>query len=99
MKKLNLRDASRYVEEHIGEFHERRVESLDKLKLKVILAKKNPYLFKAKYMQTADQIVKVLTDAHISSNEETIFGKLAGRVCHFYQQLRLRWEKVWNFRH
>jgi hypothetical protein len=31
-------------------------------------------LFKAKYLLTAEQIVKSLTDAHISSNEETVFG-------------------------
>lgn len=39
-----------------------------------VLASKNPYLFKAKYVLTAEQIVKGITDAHISSNEETIFG-------------------------
>jgi len=31
-------------------------------------------LFKAKYLLTAEQIIKGLTDAFISSNEETIFG-------------------------
>jgi hypothetical protein len=42
--------------------------------LKTVLKKKNPYLFKAKYILTAEQIIKSLTDAFISSNEETIFG-------------------------
>jgi hypothetical protein len=31
-------------------------------------------LFKAKFVLTAEQIIKGLIDAHISSNEETIFG-------------------------
>jgi hypothetical protein len=31
-------------------------------------------LFKAKYVLTADQIVRGIVDAHISSNEETVFG-------------------------
>lgn len=31
-------------------------------------------MFKAKYLLGADQIVRALVDAHISSNEETIFG-------------------------
>ncbi len=44
------------------------------LKLSKVLQRKNPYLFKAKYVLTADQIVRGLADAHISSNEETIFG-------------------------
>ena len=39
-----------------------------------VLKRKNPYLFKAKHMQTAEQIVRGLVDAHISSNEETVFG-------------------------
>jgi len=39
-----------------------------------VLKRKNPYLYKAKYVLTADQIVKGIVDAHISSNEETIFG-------------------------
>ncbi|MBB1126562.1 PmeII family type II restriction endonuclease [Thiospirillum jenense] len=63
-----------YVENNIGNFHQKRIESLDKLKLDKILKRKNPYLFKAKYVLTAEQIVKGLVDAHISSNEETLFG-------------------------
>jgi hypothetical protein len=74
MNKLNLSDVTKYVEENIGIFHQKRIQSLDKLKLPKILKRKNPYLFKAKYVLTAEQIVKGIVDAHISSNEETIFG-------------------------
>lgn len=74
MKKLNLKDVTQYVEDNIGTFHQKRIDSLNKLKLKTVLKKKNPYLFKAKYLMTAEQIIKGLTDAFISSNEETIFG-------------------------
>ncbi|NOZ46814.1 MAG: cytosolic protein [Chlorobi bacterium] len=74
MKKLNLKDVLVYVEKNIGTFHEKRISSLDSLSLSKILKRKNPYLFKAKYVLTAEQIVKGLVDAHISSNEETIFG-------------------------
>ena len=74
MKNLNLKDISRYIEQNIGVFHQKRIQSLDKLKLSKVLKRKNPYLFKAKYVLTAEQIVKGLVDAHISSNEETIFG-------------------------
>ena len=74
MKKLNPDDVLKYVEENIGIFHQKRIQSLDKLKLSKVLERKNPYLFKAKYMLTAEQIVRGLTDAHISSSEETIFG-------------------------
>jgi hypothetical protein len=74
MINLSLRDVSLYVEENIGAFHQKRIQSLDTLKLKSVLKRKNPYLYKAKYVLTASEIVKSIVDAHISSNEETIFG-------------------------
>jgi len=74
MKKLNLKDVTQYVEDNIGIFHEKRIFSLSTLSLSKVLKRKNPYLFKAKYVLTAQEIVKGLVDAHISSNEETIFG-------------------------
>ena len=74
MKKLNLKDVSQYVEQNIGTFHQKRIAGLNDLKLKRVLGKKNPYLFKAKYVLTAQDIIKSLTDAFISSQEETIFG-------------------------
>ena len=75
MKELNLNDVLKYVEDNIGYFHEKRIQSLDKLKLSKVLSRKNPYLFKAKNVLTADQIVKAIVDAHISSSEEGIFGE------------------------
>ncbi|MBS0496172.1 MAG: cytosolic protein [Gammaproteobacteria bacterium] len=74
MKPLNLKNVSQYVEQNIGTFHQKRIQSLDRLKLSQVLRRKNPYLFKAKNVLTAEQIIKSLVDAHISSNEETIFG-------------------------
>ncbi len=74
MKPLSLNDVSAYVEENIGTFHQKRIASLDGLSLARVLKRKNPYLFKAKYVLTADEIVRGLVDAHVSSNEETIFG-------------------------
>ncbi|MBD0333369.1 MAG: cytosolic protein [Chitinophagaceae bacterium] len=74
MEQLNLRDVSQYVEENIGVFHQKRIAGLNLLKLNRVLSKKNPYLFKAKYVLTAQDIIKSLTDAFISSQEETIFG-------------------------
>jgi len=74
MKSLNLSDVTHYVENNIATFHNKRIQSLDDLKLSQILKRKNPYLFKAKYLLTSEAIIRGLVDAHISSNEETIFG-------------------------
>ncbi|MGQ9620896.1 MAG: PmeII family type II restriction endonuclease, partial [Bacteroidales bacterium] len=74
MRKLNPNHVLQYVEKNIGIFHQKRIQSLDGLKLSQVLKRKNPYLFKAKNVLTAEQIIKGIIDAHISSNEETIFG-------------------------
>ncbi len=74
MGTLKKHDIQQYVESNIGTFHEKRIASLDNLKLSKILKRKNPYLFKAKYVLTADEIIRGIVDAHISSSEEGIFG-------------------------
>jgi hypothetical protein len=74
MEQLKIKDVTQYVEANIGIFHEKRIKSLDNLKLDKVLKRKNPYLFKAKQTTTSEQIIRGIVDAHISSNEETIFG-------------------------
>jgi poly(3-hydroxybutyrate) depolymerase len=85
MNPLNLNDVVDFVEANIGDFHQRKLENLKDLKLIKVLKRKNPYLFKAKNILTAQDLVKGLMDAHLSSQEETIFGafleELAIFVC------------------
>lgn len=85
MKKLQISNVISYVENNIGEFHRKRLTSLANLKLKKVLLRKNPYLFKAKNILTSQDLVKTLLDAHLSSQEETIFGdfleELAIYIC------------------
>lgn len=91
MKPLNLDEVFQYVEENIDDFHSRKLQSLNKLKLRNVLKRKNPYLFKAKNVVPQD-LTKGILDAHLSSQEETIFGEflegLAIFVCN----------KVWDGR-
>jgi len=79
-----------YIMENIDDFHRQRNASLSRLKLENVIKRKNPYLFKAKNMTRAQDIVKSFLDAHISSNEETIFGAflegLALFVCREFRQ-------------
>ena len=74
MSGVTVQEITNYIEQHIPDFHRRRLESLAALKLKKVLKRKNPYLFKAKNIQTAADLVKGILDAHLSSQEETIFG-------------------------
>jgi hypothetical protein len=73
MKPIEISDVKAYVENNIGTFHRKRSQSLEKLQLNEILKRKNPYLFKAKNILTAQDLAKMLLDAHLSSQEETIF--------------------------
>jgi hypothetical protein len=92
MEQLNLQDVTQYVESHISVFHEKRIKSLDNLKLPQVLKRKNPYLFKAKHTLTSEQIIRGIVDAHISSNEETLFGDWLEGLAIFISQ------KVYNGR-
>jgi len=75
MNDISIEDVRNYVERNIGSFHRARLESLKALKLERILRRKNPYLFKAKNILLPNDLVQTLLDAHLSSQEETIFGK------------------------
>ena len=86
MKPLKLNDVVGYVENNIGIFHIKRLNSLENLKLEKILKRKNPYLFKAKNILTAQDLVKTLLDAHLSSQEETIFGDFLEGLAIFINQ-------------
>ena len=74
MESIKIAEVGQYVEKNIGSFHKGRLESLKRLKLNRILERKNPYLFKAKNILLAQDLVRILLDAHLSSQEETIFG-------------------------
>lgn len=74
MASVTVREITKFIEEHIPEFHRKRLESLAGLKLQKVLRRKNPYLYKAKFVTSAPELVKVILDAHLSSQEEAIFG-------------------------
>jgi len=85
MPNVTVQEITKFIESHIPGFHAKRLESLAELKLEAVLRRKNPYLFKAKFVTSAPELVKLILDAHLSSQEETIFGgfleELAIFVC------------------
>jgi len=75
MKKLDLQQIYEYVEKHISIFHQRRLDYVqNRVDLLKILKQKNPYLFKAKNVLTAQDLIKGFLDAFLQSQEETLFG-------------------------
>ena len=74
MEELNLNDVKQFVNKNICLFHNNKLKVLEKLKLRNILLKKNPYLFRAKNITVASDLIKNILDAFLSSSEEKIFG-------------------------
>jgi hypothetical protein len=73
MGSLDLGQVCEYVNENVVDFHQWRIRLLENLKLGELL-KKNPYLFKAKNITKAQDLVEGLLDARLSSSEERLFG-------------------------
>jgi len=74
MTTLSLSDISLYIEETIGSLYQEKIAILGAFSLSELLEQQNPYLFSVKPVQTVGDIVRGLVDAHIASNEETVFG-------------------------
>src|ERR1051325_4756152 len=64
----------KYVHENIDDFHAKRLDSIKNLKLGKVLARKNPYLFRAKNLTVAADLIGAILDATLSSSEEGSFG-------------------------
>lgn len=57
-------------------FYQNLTSGLNKVDLDDILKRKNPYLYRAKGMSNATQLVDSILAAYVSSSEETIFGNV-----------------------
>lgn len=81
MKKVNYEKVEKFIASDVIEpFYRKRIEKLKNIKMKDVIKRKNPYLFKAKNIQTAGDLVKDILDAFLSSQEETIFGDLLEKL-------------------
>ncbi len=77
MKKLDYQKLNTFIaSDVIQPFYKIRLDRLTGVKLSDVIKRKNPYLFKAKNIETAGDLAKNILDAFLSSQEETIFGDL-----------------------
>lgn len=60
----------------LDNFYTNLIGNIDKLNVKKVMKRKNPYLFRAKAMNGAAQIIDAILAAFVSSSEETIFGNV-----------------------
>lgn len=86
MNPLNLNAVSEYVNENIVSFHQQKVKSLEELRLDKLLTK-NPYLFRAKNITTASELITNLLEAFLSSSEEKLFGDFLEGLAVFIAQM------------
>lgn len=74
MKRLRFKEVNDFVNKNIERFHESKIRSLEQLNLKSILRKKNPYLFKAKSITLASELVREILESFLYASEEKLFG-------------------------
>lgn len=74
MDQATRKRIEQYVNENIDSFHINRINRLKKLVLSGVLRQKNPYLFRAKNLTLASDLITALLDARLSSSEEGSFG-------------------------
>ncbi len=65
MRPITQQEIVDYVEANIQTFHRRRLDKLQDLKLMNVVKRKNPYLFKAKYINAASEFVKTILDSFL----------------------------------
>lgn len=85
MGTLDINIVNEFVNENIVLFHQNRINALKKLTLSRLLTK-NPYLFKAKHLETGGELIDSLLTAFLSSSEEKIFGDFLEDLAIFIAQ-------------
>ena len=83
MNKIDQTIIHKFIQKNINSYHNKILERLLNLKLNNILKRKNPYLFKAKAIDVAHDLIKSILDAHLSSQEEGIFGAFLEQLAIF----------------
>lgn len=82
----NLYDEKEVVEAiatALETFYGTLIQKIDGLNIQKVMKRKNPYLYKAKAMETASEIVESVLTAFVSSSEETIFDNC------FFEQIAI----------
>jgi hypothetical protein len=76
-----------FVHNNIDSFHNNRLAAIKRIQLTNVLTTKNPYLFRAKNLTRAADLVTALLDARLSSSEEGSFGGFLESLAVFVAQI------------
>ncbi len=83
MRPLDIVLVQEFVEREIGGFHQSRLNVFNRLNLRDIVKRKNPYLVRAKNITLASQLVTHWLTAYLSSSEEELFGQFMEKLAIF----------------
>ena len=92
MELIDITTINEFVNENIVYFHKNRLKRLEELNLNKLL-EKNPYLFKAKNLETANSLVTGFLDAFLSSSEEKMFGDFLEKLAIFIAEITRKGHK------
>ncbi len=71
---VNEKKVEKAIATALEDFYNSLLDKIESVQINDIIKRKNPYLYRAKAMQSATEIVDSILSATISSSEETIFG-------------------------
>lgn len=71
---MNEKKLEEAISNSLENFHRSRLQDAQKLKLKTLLRRKNPYLYKALGYENAADFMSSLLESHLKESDETIFG-------------------------
>lgn len=84
MNALDLDAVGAFIHRTVGpQFHDKKLAKIRELTLNTIIKRKNPYLFRAKGSNSANDYIKAVLDASLSSGEESNFGDFIENVAIF----------------
>lgn len=87
-----LNELNDYVNQSIESFHKSRISILSGLKLNSLISK-NPYLFRAKNITLASELIESTLTAFLSSSEEKMFGDFLENLALFVAKKCVRAHK------
>ncbi len=93
MGDLDLDKVTAFVNQNIDTFHAKRLKRIQDIRLREILARKNPYLFRAKNIIFAPDLVSSILEAVLSASEEGLFGNFLEELAIFINQMQFGGQK------
>lgn len=97
MSDFDLARVTEFVNQNIDTFHLKRLKRIQDIRLTNILSRKNPYLFRAKNINSASEFVSSILEAALSASEEGLFGNFLEELAIFINHMQFGGQKSsWN---